>query len=306
MKLQRDVFLEVIFDHLKKDKKIFVLSADFGAISLDAIREKFDDNFIHCGISEQNMFDVATGLALEEKKVFVYAISPFISLRAIEQIKCGPSIMNLPMTIISVGIGLGYADAGPTHYATEDFACIRALVGTNIYTPSDNFLTRNIAEITLRNNKLNYVRLDRHFTKDIDYKSSKTTLSDGFRIIGEFSSNKIAIISHGKIIHNCIKSIQKHPSRGFIIDLFKSKPISEELYKLLKNIKKILVVDEQVPDGNLSAAIFEYFCKFGKTKFITSLSLPERHIFENGGRDLLFKLNGLDEDSILKKFEEIN
>ena len=32
-----------------------------------------------------------------------------ISLRATEQIKCGPAMMNLPMTILSVGIGLGYA-----------------------------------------------------------------------------------------------------------------------------------------------------------------------------------------------------
>ena len=28
--------------------------------------------------------------------------------------------MNLPINTIVAGIGLGYADAGPTHYATED------------------------------------------------------------------------------------------------------------------------------------------------------------------------------------------
>ena len=25
-----------------------------------------------------------------------------------------------------------YADAGPTHYATEDYACLRAMIGTSI------------------------------------------------------------------------------------------------------------------------------------------------------------------------------
>ena len=41
--------------------------------------------------------------------------------------------MKLPISIISVGIGLGYADT-PTHYANEDYACIRSILGNSIYT----------------------------------------------------------------------------------------------------------------------------------------------------------------------------
>ena len=160
MKLQRDIFLDEVNKKLEKDKDIYVMSADFGAASLDVTREKFKENFIHCGISEQAMFDIATGLALEKKKVITYAMGPFISLRALEQIKCGPAIMNLPMTILSVGIGLGYADAGPTHYATEDYACLRAIGGTTIYTASDNIIAKKIAENIIDNKDLNYVRLD--------------------------------------------------------------------------------------------------------------------------------------------------
>ena len=123
--LQRDAFIEEITKSLEKDKSIFFLSADFGAQALDELRNRFPNNFLHCGISEQAMLDVATGLALEGNKVFVYAMAPFLALRSIEQTKCGPGLMNLPICLISVGIGLGYADAGPTHYTTEDFACFR-------------------------------------------------------------------------------------------------------------------------------------------------------------------------------------
>ena len=68
IKLQRDIFLEEINSQLESDKDIYVMSADFGAAALDVTREKFKDNFIHCGISEQAMFDIGTGLALEKKK----------------------------------------------------------------------------------------------------------------------------------------------------------------------------------------------------------------------------------------------
>ena len=70
--LQRDTFIKEITKSLEKDKNIYFLSADFGAAALDELREKYPENFLHCGISEQAMMDVATGLALEGKKVFVY------------------------------------------------------------------------------------------------------------------------------------------------------------------------------------------------------------------------------------------
>jgi transketolase len=122
--LQRDGFIEEIVNAIKQGEDIYFLSADFGAAALDELRRDYPQNFIHCGISEQNMIDVATGLALEGKKVFCYAMAPFISMRALEQIKCGPGIMDLPICLISVGVGIGYADSGPTHYVTEEFACL--------------------------------------------------------------------------------------------------------------------------------------------------------------------------------------
>ena len=70
------------------------MSADFGAAALDKLRRQFPKNFIHCGISEQAMLDIASGLALEKNKVFVYTMAPFLSLRAIEQAKCGPGLIT--------------------------------------------------------------------------------------------------------------------------------------------------------------------------------------------------------------------
>ena len=62
--LQRDGFIEEIVIAIKKGEDIYFLSADFGAAALDELRRDYPQNFIHCGISEQNMIDVATGLAL--------------------------------------------------------------------------------------------------------------------------------------------------------------------------------------------------------------------------------------------------
>ena len=57
--------MALTWQSLSQDKNIFFLSADFGAAALDELREKFPNNFLHFGISEQAMLDIAAGLALE-------------------------------------------------------------------------------------------------------------------------------------------------------------------------------------------------------------------------------------------------
>ena len=296
--LQRDIFINEITKKMKSDKKIYFLSADFGAAALDKLREQFPKNFIHCGISEQAMLDIAAGLALEKNKVFVYAMAPFLSLRAIEQAKCGPGLMNLPICMISVGIGLGYADAGPTHYSNEDFSCLRSIVGSSIYTPSDNNTTKFIAKEMLSKPKFSYVRLDRDVQKDLNPKINSEDYKNGFKIFGKIEKKKIAIISHGKIFHDCASAFNKN--KYLLINLFRSKPFPEKLVKKIRTIEKFLVVDEQTPSGNLSSCVYEGFRDKKFYPKIVSKSLPERYFFENGGREFLLNKFGLSKTDLLK------
>ncbi len=296
---QRDIFIEEITKSLKKDNSIYFLSADFGAKALDGLREKFPKNFIHCGISEQAMLDIATGLAIEKNKVFVYAMAPFLSLRAIEQIKCGPGLMKLPISIISVGIGLGYADAGPTHYANEDYACIRSILGNSIYTPSDNFTTKLIAQDLLKKPKFAYIRLDRDITPNLKPKVSNKDFYNGYKIFGNIANDKIIVISHGKIFHDCYSLKKNLKDNVVFINLFRSKPFPKSLSKKLKNVRKILVVDEQSPGGNLGSCVFENLSENKIFPKIIIKSIDNIYVFENGGRRYLLDKYGLSKKNIL-------
>ena len=60
LEFQRDSFIDQIYLSAKKNKDIFFLSADFGAPALDRFRRDLKNQFVHCGISEQNMVNVAT------------------------------------------------------------------------------------------------------------------------------------------------------------------------------------------------------------------------------------------------------
>jgi len=304
--LQRDEFINVINESIPNDPDIYFLSADFGAEALDKLRNDYKDNFIHCGISEQAMIDVATGLALQGKKVFVYAMAPFLSLRAIEQIKCGPGMMDLPICLISVGVGLGYADSGPTHYTNEEFACLRSISGSTIYSAADSMTARLIAKELVKNPKFSYVRLDRHELESIDSKMNNEIINTGYRVIGEFSDSKTALVSHGKMVQRCVEITNTFPDEYYTIDVIQSKPITENLLDFFRNVKNLVVVDEQVQAGALGSAIFEKLSSNNIYKKIALVNLADKYIFENGGREYLLDNYGLAKDDIINAAKTIN
>ena len=73
----------------------------------------------------------------------------------------------------------------------------------------------------------------------------------------------------------------------------KQKSNVTSLPKKISSCKGIVVVDEQSPSGNLSSCIFEGFSKQNLFPKIISKSLPEKYIFENGGREYLLDSFGL-------------
>lgn len=295
--LQRDAFIEEITAKLATDKDIYFLSADFGAAALDVLRKEFPANFIHCGISEQAMVDIATGLALNGKKVFCYAMAPFISLRALEQIKCGPGMMRLPVCFISVGIGLGYADAGPTHYITEDFACLRSIIGSKIYTVADAESATRLAKKIIETPEFAYVRLDRHPHPKLRVEKFETALD--YRLINAPNPEKILLIGSGKMAHLISGVVDEYPGRFVGIDLISSTPIPDGLLEMLRDSRGAIVLDEQTPKGALGSAILEACAEKSILKNIKQITLPEMYVFENGGRDYLLDKLGLNMRNVI-------
>jgi transketolase len=299
--LQRDGFIEEIVNAIKRGEDIYFLSADFGAAALDELRRDYPQNFIHCGISEQNMIDLATGLALEGKKVFCYAMAPFISMRALEQIKCGPGIMDLPICLISVGVGIGYADSGPTHYVTEEFACLRSIIGAKIFTCADTPTARDLAKSFIKKPQFAYVRLDRHALPSIDVDADY----NAFRVIGKASKDKIALVSHGKMVHTCVELARKEPENFFAVDLIQSKTFPIELVNILQSVVGVIAVDEQSPSGAIGAAIFEACSEQNVFPRIINVTLPEEYLFDNIGREGHLKKHGLSVENIKKQSKRL-
>ena len=73
----RDVFIDEVYKYAKKNKDIYFTTPDMGAPALDKFREKIPKQFIHAGISEQNMISMAAGLSIQKKKCYLLCYVTF-------------------------------------------------------------------------------------------------------------------------------------------------------------------------------------------------------------------------------------
>ncbi len=293
--LMRDIFISELELEAKKDKNIILISNEQGAIALDSFRKNLPNQFINAGVSEQNIISAAAGMASAGKKVFVYSIATFITLRCLEQIKLDIGVMNLPVNIIGVGASFSYDVAGPSHHATEDISILRSINNLEIFSPSDNVTTKNLLKLILKSKKPSYVRLDRENLSNFKNKVIKKT---GFNVLGKKS--KILLITNGKIAH-IASDIQRDLKEIQIIDLYKIKPLNKKLLiKEIRKYKKIIVAEENFIDGGIGSLISELVADYHIDIKLIRIGITEKNLYNYNPRSETLKLNKLDGNSLKK------
>lgn len=307
---QRDAFLNNLFEKAKLDSDIILIVVDMAASIIQKWQKELPDQFIYCGISEQHAINLASGLASQNKKVYIYFMAAWVC-RCLEQIRYSICMPNYPITILGNGVGLGYAPAGPAHEPTEDIAYARSMINLDVLSISNNNHALNILNLTLDDPKPRYIRLERSYEKSIDefdYTGSKNYKILKSNIKNNISS-KTLIISCGFLLGRCLKAFEslQEEKELSLLDLFKLKNFNDNnLSDFIKNHNKILVVEEHILAGGLNSIVSE-FCTTNNINIpIFKLGLPDKFIFENGTREILLDENGLSLNDIIKKLKGIN
>jgi len=290
---QRDAFWDRVYELAKRDKDIVIITADMGAPSLDKIRKELASQFINVGIAEQNAITIASGLALTGKKVFAYAIAPFITLRCLEQIRVENAIMNIPITIVGVGAGFSYKEAGPTHHLLEDVGVLRTFPNIKVHTMSDSVMASVFAEMTCNSKNTDYVRIYRQTLPTI-YKNS-ADFSKGFNVFKKHKDTYI--ISSGSMVQMALDMSKKFDIG--VIDLF-TLPISEELLHEIKACKKIVTIEENFLPCGMGSAVLEFLNdnKIDINLKRIGISLEKGYCYKYGGIDIIRKYYGIDVNSV--------
>lgn len=298
---QRDAFFNRIYELSKADKDLVIVAADMSAPALDKYRRDFPSQFINVGIAEQNAILIASGLAIEGKKVIAYAISPFITMRCLEQIRVNNGIMKIPITIVGMGVGFSYENDGPTHHLIEDISIMRAIPHVKIHNLTDSVMADAYADITYKTTETHYIRLDKNVYPSIYH--SGFDFSGGMARLREGKENYL--LSTGCMTHVALELADTLSKWGIdmgVIDVF-DIPINESLLlKMTKGVKKLLTLEEHFLPGGLGSHVCEILNDHKRLIPVKRLGLPidRGYCYKYGGREVIRGYYGIDKESLLR------
>jgi transketolase len=134
----RDAFADTLIELAHADPRVVaVVNDSLGSTKVGKLDKVLPGQVINVGIAEQNMVGIGAGLANGGKIPFVAGASPFLTARALEQIKVDAAYSGANVKLIGVSSGVAYGELGPTHHSIEDIAWTRAIDRLVIIVPAD-------------------------------------------------------------------------------------------------------------------------------------------------------------------------
>jgi transketolase len=304
----RDVFIGTLCDRMSSDGSIFFLTGDLGAPALDRMRSEFPDRFINVGIAEQNLINVATGLALEGFTVYAYAIAPFITMRAFEQARVHLAISSqvrpVNVTMIGLGGGVSYVVSGPTHHCLEDLAIMRLLPNMAVYCPSDWVVAGQLVDHTRATAGPKYIRFDGKALPALYGDPAAIDINRGFARLA--SGSDICLVSTGFMTHRAIRVAQQCPGAA-VIDVFSLKPCDEKaLASELASCRHVITMEEAfINNGGLDSLVNKVVREHELECRQHPIGFHDAYVFELGSRDHLHAINGMDEAAIMTLIQRL-
>lgn len=253
----RQAFTDALYEAACTDKDIIVLTSDAtGSAALGKIFAELPEQFVECGIAEQDMVGIAAGIAAMGKKPFICSPAAFLSARAFEQVKVDVAYSHMNVKLIGVSGGVSYGALGESHYSVQDFAVMRAISGVEVLCPADAVQAAALAKTLVTHDKAVYLRMGRGNTPSI-YEES-----DSFQIgkaVVCREGGDVSILAVGEQVYPALVAAEMLSAQGIearVLDLFSVKPLDEEaIVAAAKETGAVVTVEEHSIYGGVGAAV---------------------------------------------------
>jgi transketolase len=306
----RDAIFDELYEIAIGDPNVVVFSADTSAMKFSDFEKNIPNQFYNIGIAEQNAMTTAAGLTRTGKKVFVFGISNFVSLRCFEQVRVDICGMKCPVVILGMGAGYTYAQDGLTHHMTEDMGAMNTLPGLTIWNPSDYTMTAHLIHLAYEKNGPCYLRFDKGpFDGPLDsvypdeYDFSVGVNCSSRSPIG-VDSKKVAIVGTGistKWSHEIAVKLLKNGIATQVVDLYRIKPLNKgALLDSLEGCQLVVTLEEHNVHGGIGMIVSNAMMEEQLYIPVKKFGVNDRFISEVGDREFLRTINGMDDSSVIQ------
>ncbi len=255
----RDAFASTLLELVRTDPRVIVVVNDsVGSTKVSVVGKVFPDRVINVGIAEQDLVGVGAGLANGGRIPFVCAASPFLTSRALEQIKVDAAYSRANIKLVGVSSGVAYGELGPTHHSIEDVAWTRAIADLTVVVPSDPIDTAAAIRLAHATEGPVFIRTSRMpvpmvHEPGFPFRFGRATrLRDGA---------DVTLIANGVMVHRALAAADLLASAGVsarVVEMATASPIdTDEIVAAARETRGIVTAEEHTVRGGLGGAVAE-------------------------------------------------
>lgn len=254
----RQAFAETLIELARQDSRIVAVCNDsVGSSNLIAFQKEFPDRLINVGIAEQNMVGVAAGLANGGFVPFVCCAAPFLTGRALEQIKADVAYNGYHVVLCGMSPGLAYGELGPTHHSIEDLSWLRAITDLAIVMPADPEQTRAAVQWAVAYGKPAFMRVGRTKVPSVSAGQTEAFIFGKANMLRD--GGDLTVIATGGMVGRALEAADDLAKDGIharVLNMATIHPLDEAaVVAAARETGAIVTVEEAVVQGGLGAAI---------------------------------------------------
>ena len=304
MKDCRKSFTATLLELARKDSNIIAVTTDArGSVTLNDFAKELPEQFVECGIAEQNAVGISAGLAHSGKSVFCCGPACFYVARSLEQVKVDVAYSRNPVKILGVSGGIAYGALGATHHSIHDIAVLRAFPGMNIVLPSDGNMTEKLVKFLVSYPEPVFVRVGRGEIGEVYENDDFDCIPGKANVLRE--GGDIAILATGETVCQAVAAADALAAKGIharVLDYTWIKPFDKEaLHKAAEETGCIVTVEEHSVYGGLGALVTEELSE--NPVPVRILALPDEDMLHGSSKEL-FAHYGIDAAGIEKSAAE--
>lgn len=284
----RKEFGKAVTELAREDPKVVVFSADSGKSSgfADFMKE-FPERYFECGIMEQGVVGLASGMATTGKTPVFCAIAPFVTARPFEMVRNDLGYMNQNVKIVGRNCGITYSDLGATHQSLDDFALMRMIPGMTVLAPQDPGEIRQATRAMLAHKGPVYMRIGNPKIPQL-FEEKPFQIGKG-EVLREGAD--VTIVSTGSATLDALAAVDILKESGAsagLIGLPTVWPLDAELVRqAAAKTGRVITVEEHYADGGLGTIVTEALSEQPNIA-IRRLGMPKAYAITSGNyRELL-------------------
>lgn len=304
----QDVFGHTLCELARQNPRIIgVTPAMTTGCSMNMLMNEMPDRAFDVGIAEGHAVCFSAGMAKDGLQPFCNIYSAFAQ-RAYDNIIHDAAILNLPVVLCLDRAGLVGED-GPTHHGAFDIAALRPIPNLTISSPYDEHELRRLMYTAQLPGKGTFViRYPRGRGSVVNWQCPLEEVSVGKgRLLKE--GRDTVVLSFGPIGVKASRAIEKAEQQAAVeghsvqiahYDMRFVKPLDTDILEHVgQHFSRVITLEEGVVEGGFGSAVLEYLADHHYTPEVVRMGLPDKFV-EHGSVPELYKIVGLDEDSIVK------